>query len=229
MFFYKGQAVQIHDLLHINAECLLDEGTPLGDRMPEWVRKHLYETPFVVVRRAVIRNHCLPIGIRGQGRNQRLCTTCSSHAILNVTTPAELLVRTIVPSRADVIPALLSLQILKARWAHVDHPWGPAGSIGFELAAGVKTATPESDLDIVIRVAKPIPAEKAKFLCSQTTDLPTLVDIRVETPVCGFSLQEYARGDGKKILLRTPTGPVLGYDPWSNIPDAHETVKTSKA
>ena len=39
-------------------------------------------------------------------------------------------------------------------------------------------------------------------------------DIRVETPVCGFSLLEYAGRTPESILLRTAAGAVLGHDPW---------------
>jgi phosphoribosyl-dephospho-CoA transferase len=119
----------------------------------------------------------------------------------------------------EAVPALQSLQILKALWVDFDCPWGPGGSIGFELATGRNVAKAGSDLDIVIRAAKPIAIEKARFLCAQATGLPAVVDIRVETPVCGFSLKEYDREDRKEILLRTPNGPVLSSDPWRNEPD----------
>jgi phosphoribosyl-dephospho-CoA transferase len=126
----------------------------------------------------------------------------------------------------EAVPALQSLELLQARWVDFDCPWGPGGSVGFELATGSKVAKAGSDLDIVIRAAKPITLEKAKFLCAQATDLPAIVDIRVETPVCGFSLKEYAREDRKKILLRMPNGAVLGSDPWRKEPDVLNVAKS---
>jgi hypothetical protein len=36
----------------------------------------------------------------------------------------------------------------------------------------------------------------------------------VETPVCGFTLEEYATARSAKILLRYPDGVRLGEDPW---------------
>jgi phosphoribosyl-dephospho-CoA transferase len=219
MFTYSVQAVQTHDLLKINPECFLDEATSRGDMVPGWAEEHLRIAPFAVVRRGLISETGLPIGVRGSDRNQRWAASCSPHAVLSAIAPSQLLGRTVVPSRVDAVPALQSLELLQARWIDLDCPWGPGGSVGFELATGMNVAKAESDLDIVIRAARPITIEEANFLCAQATDLPAIVDIRVETPICGFSLKEYARAGRKEILLRMPNGPVLGSDPWRNEPD----------
>lgn len=219
MFISKGQATQTHDLLHIKPECLLDEGKSRGDSVPRWAEEQLRAVPFAVVRRGLISEALLPVGVRGFERSQRWATSCPPHAVLGFIAPSQLLERMIVPSRVDAVPALQSLEVLQVRWKDFDFPWGPGGSVGFELATGMNVAKAESDLDIVIRAAKPITIEKARLLCTQATGLPAIVDIRVETPLCGFSLQEYAREDRKEILLRTPNGPVLGSDPWHNKPD----------
>jgi phosphoribosyl-dephospho-CoA transferase len=108
-----------------------------------------------------------------------------------------------------------------------DLPWGPGGSVGFELATGRHAAKPESDLDTVLYSERRMTAEEAKSLCHRAMDLPAVVDIRVETPVCGFSLIEYARAESAPILLRTPSGHLLGDDPWSNeltLSDAAQSV-----
>jgi len=125
-----------------------------------------------------------------------------------------LLRRALPPSRADAVPALRALRLLESRWLGLDHPWGPGGSVGFEIATGRHVAKRDSDLDIVIYAARPMRAYEAKVLCASTMDFPAAVDIRVETPVCGFSLWEYARDSPAAILLRTQGGPVLGEDPW---------------
>jgi phosphoribosyl-dephospho-CoA transferase len=95
-------------------------------------------------------------------------------------------------------------------------PWGPGGSVGFELASGRHVATPESDLDIVIYAERRMTAEEAKSLCDRAMNLPAVVDIRVETPVCGFSLKEFADRSPAAILLRVPRGIVLAKDPWGD-------------
>ena len=226
MFTYKGRAVQTHDLLKINPKYLLDEATARGDTVPGWAEEYVRHVSFAVVRRGFTSETCLPIGIRGYDRNQRWAASCSPHAILYLIAPSQLLGLAAAPSRVAEVPALQSLEILKALWLDFDRPWGPGGSVGFELATGSNMAHVESDLDIVIRTAKPITLEEAKFRCAQATDLPATVDIRVETPICGFSLKEYAREDRKEILLRTPNGPVLGSDPWRNMPDMLNAAKS---
>jgi phosphoribosyl-dephospho-CoA transferase len=72
-----------------------------------------------------------------------------------------------------------------------------------------------SDLDLIIRAPARISRERARFLWNQTQDLAVRVDARVETPHCGFSLEEYACGSSGRIMLRYADGPKLGADPWS--------------
>jgi phosphoribosyl-dephospho-CoA transferase len=98
----------------------------------------------------------------------------------------------------------------------LDHPWGPGGSIGFELATGSHVVKPESDLDIVIYAENRMMTDEAKFLCACAMNLPATVDIRVETPVCGFSLREFASESPAAFLMRTPNGTILGTDPWDD-------------
>ena len=132
--------------------------------------------------------------------------------------PPELLKRSAACEALRVanIPALRSLSLLSKRWAGLDRPWGPGGSIGFELATGRHVARAESDLDIVIYADKPMGVDEARRLRDMTSNgFPTVVDVRVETPVCGFSLTEYATRGPSPILLRMASGVVLGTDPWS--------------
>jgi phosphoribosyl-dephospho-CoA transferase len=80
---------------------------------------------------------------------------------------------------------------------------GAGGSVGFELATEKPTITPRSDLDIVVYANEHLSRSDAQRLLVSTRDLELAVDIRVETPVCGFSLIEYARPVAMSILLRT--------------------------
>ena len=68
----------------------------------------------------------------------------------------------------------------------------------------------------MIYAAERITGEMAKSLYAQTQDLTAAVDVRVEAPLCGFSLKEYASQNPGKILLRTPNGMTLGIDPWND-------------
>ena len=88
------------------------------------------------------------------------------------------------------------------------------GSLGFELASGKSTTTSGSDLDIIIYADEQFSRTVAQQLIAATNNLEVPVDIRIETPMCGFSLAEYAGSDAQKILLRTSAGPVLAHEPW---------------
>jgi phosphoribosyl-dephospho-CoA transferase len=103
---------------------------------------------------------------------------------------------------------------MQERWTNLSLPWGPAGSVGFELATGRQVTTDASDLDLVIRAKQRIGVEKARSILDRTLGLETKVDVRVETPVCGFSLEEYASVGPANVLLRYPDGVRLGEDPW---------------
>jgi phosphoribosyl-dephospho-CoA transferase len=103
---------------------------------------------------------------------------------------------------------------MSERWADLSLPWGPGGSVGFELASGRKVTTGASDLDLVIRAAEQFGVDEARFLLDRTIGLEAKVDVRVETPVCGFSLEEYVSASFARILLRYPGGVRLGDDPW---------------
>jgi phosphoribosyl-dephospho-CoA transferase len=103
---------------------------------------------------------------------------------------------------------------MSERWADLTLPWGPGGSVGFELASGRKVTTGASDLDLVIRAKEQIGVEEARFLLDRTFGFEAKVDVRVETPVCGFSLEEYVSASSANILLRYPHGVRQGEDPW---------------
>ena len=203
-------SIRIHDLLEIDAERFIANQTSV----PEWIEASLRESPFLVARRGLATGQKIPVGVRGNERNQRWAAFCDTQLIKSVSTPPKLLGQPLLMRRADVTPALQALQLLKERWTILDRWWGPAGSVGFELATGKPTVKPESDLDVVIYAEDPMTVIEAKSLWSYVVDLPATVDIRVETPVCGFSLIEFANESPGQCLLRTATGLRFGTDPW---------------
>jgi phosphoribosyl-dephospho-CoA transferase len=183
---------------------------------PQWVEGSLRRSPFVVVRRGRVTDQEIPVGVRGPERNQRWTTFCHPKFVKSILTPPQLLRRAVPTSRANAIPALGALNVFKDRWRGLERPWGPGGSVGFELATGNLVTTPRSDLDIVIYADRRMAAWEAKSFYALTIELPAVADIRVETPLCGFSLTEYAQAASTAILLRTPVGHLLGNDPWSD-------------
>jgi phosphoribosyl-dephospho-CoA transferase len=223
MFHCEGHFVRTHDLLEIDAKQLLS----CQSSAPEWVEGELQESRFAVVRRGPAPGNQIPIGVRGTARNQRWAAFSHPKFVKNILTPPQLLTRAISISRANAIPALRALDVLKERWMENALLWGPGGSVGFELATGRQVVTPESDLDIVIYAERRMTAEETKSLCDRAMNLPAVVDIRVETPVCGFSLKEFAGRSPAAILLRVPRGIVLAKDPWGEIGSMDTVLETA--
>jgi phosphoribosyl-dephospho-CoA transferase len=212
MFHSEPHSVRTHDLLEIDTRRFI---AGLGSA-PQWIDEVLRESPFVVARRGRFTEQEIPVGVRGPERNQRWATFCHAKLIKSILTPPQLLRRTVPISRANVIPAFRALNVLKDWWTDLDLPWGPGGSVGFELATGKLVAKPQSDLDIVIYADSRMTTDEAESFYTQTIELPAVADIRVETLVCGFSLTEYAQAASTAILLRTSVGQVLRKDPWSD-------------
>jgi phosphoribosyl-dephospho-CoA transferase len=198
---------QVHDLLHINRASL---GSGCAAE-PSWVGQTLMDCPWVVVRRAQSAFGLIAVGVRGDNRSDRWAASCERSLVRDIVRPEELLLR---DSDAQRTPALRALHEMSERWADLALPWGPGGSVGFELASGRKVTTEASDLDLVIRTQRRITAEEASSLLARTIGLEAKVDVRVETPVCGFALEEYVSASSAKNLLRYPDGVRLGQDPW---------------
>jgi phosphoribosyl-dephospho-CoA transferase len=124
-------------------------------------------------------------------------------------------------------PALQALEEVIERWQGLSLPWGPTGSVGFELATGHPVTTEASDLDLAVRATNRIDTERALFLWDRLAGLQVKVDVRVETPMCGFSLDEYAHASSARILLRYPDGLRLGDDPWLLMTAGQSNVHSS--
>lgn len=210
----EARSFRTHDLLEIDAKRFLF----CHPFAPEWVGESLQRAPFVVVRRGLVTEQTIPVGVRGLDRNLRWAAMCPLKLVKNILAPPQLLERPVPKSREDAIPAFRALNLMKERWRDIGFTWGPGGSVGFELAAGEQIAKPESDLDLVIYAAERITQDMAKSLYAQTLNIATAVDVRVEAPSCGFSLKEYVCRTPGKILFRTPSGVTLGSDPWTGFP-----------
>lgn len=194
----------VHDLLHIDriSRCT-DE--------PSWVRQTLLECPWVVVRRARAASGLIAVGVRGSTRSERWAAFCEKSLATKIVRPEDLRDRTANDVRRT--PARRALQEMQKRWMDLTLPWGPAGSVGFELASGRTVTTEASDLDLVIQAPERIDLNEARSLLDRTLGLAAKIDVRVETPVCGFSLEEYV-SSSSRILLRYPDDVRLGEDPW---------------
>ncbi|KNH23762.1 ACP synthase [Priestia megaterium] len=190
-----------HDLLQLKEEAKLISYTPI----PDWVEHSLAKAPLVVVRRAVHRDSLIPVGVRGERRNQRFGAFVSEQAVKQRIKPEDL-VTIFQNGHFRNMPAIGALKevtiILK------DFAWGPTGSVGFEFASGAEVVTTTSDLDILIRLSSYLSVEQAQLIVNQLKECTVSVDVQVETEKGAFSLVEYARGE-KMLLLRTVYGPSL--------------------
>jgi phosphoribosyl-dephospho-CoA transferase len=208
------RSLRPHYLLKIDTAAISFCGSSFDVSVPASVRRELEDTNFVVVRRGLITESWVPIGIRGRERFQRWAAWYPRYAIQEIVKPMDLLTQVDTANDRHISPARRALRSLKTAWQSLRYPWGPAGSLGFEVATGKPTTTMQSDLDVVIYADSPMSRRDAQRLLTAANDLEVNVDIRIETPVCGFSLTEYATSPTKTILLRTVAGPILGPDPW---------------
>ncbi|MGO1074096.1 malonate decarboxylase holo-ACP synthase [Inquilinus sp. CA228] len=198
-----------HDLLRIDVTAIAE----FTKDLPGWAASSLAAAPWVVVRRALPFGGLLPIGIRGSGRSERCAAWLPPGAVVECRTPEDLAAARAWekhPRRAE-IPALTGLDAVAALFSRSD--WGPAGSVGFELATGRSTANPDSDLDIVLRAPGRIGPDAAGRLLAALAALPVRIDVAVETPLGACSLAEIAAGG--TVVVKTPTGPRLVRDPWA--------------
>ncbi|WP_394848435.1 malonate decarboxylase holo-ACP synthase [Pendulispora brunnea] len=200
----------VHDLLRIGGA--LEEH---GDA-PAWVEGALRRAPWVVVRRGPSPPSCIAVGIRGSTRDQRFATFVRAERVLQCITPEHLATHRVwrASHRLRRIAALSALEAIAPVLDGTGLGWGPAGSVGFELASGVDTAREGSDLDLVIRAQTPLPRPQARALVAVLSRQPVAVDVRIETPAGAIALAELA-SSAPTILLRTHEGVRLVSDPWS--------------
>ena len=100
--------------------------------------------------------------------------------------------------------------------------WGPGGSVGYELASGIPAVRDSSDLDFILFAPERLDMTEAQDLWRMISSAPGKVDALVETPLCGFSLEEFVTTSPRKILLRTSDGRILGSNPW-NLSDGEDS------
>jgi phosphoribosyl-dephospho-CoA transferase len=204
----------VHALLRVtDPEALIwDAGRP------PWAEAALQLACWAVVRRAAPRPGLWPVGVRGGLRSQRAAAWLPHRAAGECMTP-QCLAATWAwrgHPRATTTPAVAMLDEVAAILATHGFAgrWGPGGSVGFELASGLRCTTPDSDLDLVLSAELPVTRTDAVRLHTDLSKLPVRIDTLLETPRGAAALAEYARGVDV-ILLRSAQGPRLVRDPWT--------------
>src|SRR6202030_3244747 len=164
-------------LLRIAAAGVLQCDTHL----PQWVVQELRRAPWVVVRRASGREGLIPVGVRGAARSMRFAAWLPPGEVRQALNPRELAARRgwRAHPRAAQVPALAALARVEDCMQRVGLAscWGPTGSVGFELASGCATATPGSDLDLMVQADAPLAGEAAAALLTELISLPVAVDV----------------------------------------------------
>jgi phosphoribosyl-dephospho-CoA transferase len=203
-----------HDLLWIEGPGSLVADEPL----PFWVRAVLGDLPVVVVRRSRQLDGLVPVGIRGRSREERFAAAIPVARVVRRVAPEDLLTTRHEPTRerADAIAALRAFLQVEKVWAELGLPWGPTGSVGFEMATGAPATTQASDLDIVMRAVSPLTVREGRDILAAVEQIAAVADIQVETPAGSFALREYCNGKSLRYLLKTLDGPRLVTDPWES-------------
>jgi phosphoribosyl-dephospho-CoA transferase len=214
----RGPELRTHTLVRICGP----QALRTDSNLPTWARESISRAPWVVIRRAQIKGELVPVGVRGESRQQRFAALLSSGDALELVTPQALASRrswaiaaAADPARYGAIPALAVLtRVERIMCEHgLEGLWGPGGSVGFELASARATVTSSSDLDLVVDVDRPeLIAKNTRSLWAALAALPVRLDVLLETSQGALVLSEYVRARGsarQSFVLRTPTGPRL--------------------
>jgi phosphoribosyl-dephospho-CoA transferase len=202
--------LHVHDLILLRTESALI--STLGDRACPYLNPN--QRPWVVVRRGRISDGLIPVGVRGTQRHERWAGFTRSSEVMETRRPDQLRLLLGEDSRR-ALQAFRTLSYLESRLVGLDMFWGPGGSAGYELASGIPTVRADSDLDFILFAPKKLEITEAQDLWRMISVAPGKVDALVETPFCGFSLEEFVTTSPRKILLRTSDGRILGSDPWN--------------
>lgn len=195
-------APQPHDLLWGMAPGALPA------EAPAWAAQVVAAGQPVVVRRAACAAGWVAVGVRGEGRAQRLAALMRLADVSRQSSPEALRWQGESPWAA--LQALASVApVLDASGL----AWGPTGGVGYQLATGVNVLHAASDLDLLLRTPQPLTRAKARELLDILDCGPCRIDVQLETPAGAIALREWA-GMARRVLLKSALGAQLVADPW---------------
>src|SRR5580658_7636749 len=124
--------LQVHDLILLRTESAVI--STQGDPPCPYLNPD--QRPWVVVRRGRISDELIPVGVRGTQRHERCAGFTRLSDVVEIRRPDKLRLRLVEDSRRT-LPAFRTLSYLESHLAGLDISWGPGGSVGYELAAGI--------------------------------------------------------------------------------------------
>ena len=193
------RAPRPHDLVRLSDVTALREDDA---EAPDWVWRSLQDAPWAVVRRARAGAGRVPVGVRGRARHERYALEVPGDAVAQRVRPEDLRRRLRdLPDRSLAARAVAALVGWLASLDRAGLRWGPTGSVGFQLATGQVVVTPQSDLDLIVR----LDGLAASQRIPQIPCVPGRVDCLVECPEGAVALPELA-GRSRLIMLRTADG-----------------------
>ena len=201
-----------HDLLWTRAQSAADD-------TPEWALPVVAHGGPFVVRRAPRVSARIPVGVRGRQRQERFAMTIDRDAVTKIVTPEQLTARIAQPAaeRLRAIAALDALPQLAETLDSQNLSWGLTGAVGYELATGHPVCHAASDIDVLLRVPRPITRLAARETIDSLAALAPRCDIQMETPLGGVALADWA-ADNDQVLVKSDQGPFLCADPWREAP-----------
>jgi phosphoribosyl-dephospho-CoA transferase len=188
-----------HDLLRLPGARVLPPDAP------PWAAAALSVTPWVVVRRASAPVDRIAVGVRGPSRSERYATSVDPANVCEVVEPEDLAHS--LPRAGRELAVMGALHTVRRILDDTGLPWGPTGSVGFELATGIPTATTESDLDLLVRISGGSLSVLA-VLHREFRALAVRMDCQIETPSGAVALAELVGGQSD-VMVRTAAGPRL--------------------
>lgn len=196
-----------HDLLWLK-----DGAWPEAIR-ENWVAQQWNNRLPLVVRRDVNSDGRIPIGVRGNTREQRAAGWIKVDTLTRRVAPEMLADRHALRNSPFIaqLPVQAALSLAEQHWAW---QWGITGSTGYALATGIPVLHADSDLDLLIRAPDALPRDALLQWQAQLMTLPCRADTQVETPYGAFALNEWLRTG--RVLLKTERGPRLTDSPWSS-------------
>jgi phosphoribosyl-dephospho-CoA transferase len=197
-------ALHVHDLMQpLAADCVRAE----NPAEQQAVDAALLQANLVVVRRPVISEGVVSVGVRGRSREQRYAARMNVCDVRAVYSPQQLRLDVeAVKELTCSAPACRALAALQQRWSALPLRWGPVGSVGFALASGVEVVHAASDLDVAVFVNAPLTEALIEELQQGVRGHACAVDVLLETPLGGVALAELRE---LRVMVRGREGVCL--------------------